>query len=446
MDQAVLERRWRRRASSLSGRLNLGWWLERFNALAVAGLLLFALAIVALRTWREGFLQTGLVFGSATGLVVTFALAAWIWERRRFVGVEEGLVRLDDRLGLHNRLSSASKKIGPWPEFAPDDLRALPRWQPARAWLPGLTALALVAAAWWIPVPKREAGPLVAPVEPGAWEQMEDWLATLEEEDLVEEELIEEMQKKIEELRDQPEEEWFSHSSLEATDTLAESLGLEIRDLAREMETLERDLATLQAFSSQLGPAAREQLEKEFGEALDALGENGLQVNEELLKQLQGIDPSKLGKETLSGLSAEQLKALQEQLRQGSGKLGSLEGLPGEGEDGSQLAMGMGMSETPGLAPGMGGISRGRGDAPLFFGKEDEGLGTSNLETVENPDLSRATVGEVLGLGETERELDRTPAAPGEGGAISSPGRGGEAVSRETLLPDEQAVLKRYFK
>ena len=51
-------------------------------------------------------------------------------------------------------------------------------------------------------------------------------------------------------------------------------------------------------------------------------------VNEELLKQLQEIDPSKLGKETLSKLSGEQLKQVQDQLRKSSGALGSMEGLP----------------------------------------------------------------------------------------------------------------------
>ncbi len=86
-------------------------------------------------------------------------------------------------------------------------------------------------------------------VEPGAWEQMEDWLATLEESGVVEEEMIEELEGRIEEFRDQPEDEWFSHSSLEATDTLQDSLGMQIRDLAAEMNTLERDLSALKTFS-----------------------------------------------------------------------------------------------------------------------------------------------------------------------------------------------------
>src|SRR5690606_33870508 len=144
-------------------------------------------------------------------------------------------------------------------------------------------------------------------------------------------------------------------------------------------------------------------------------------------------------------LSTEQLEALQEQLRKGAGALGSMEGLPelaGEGQ------WGFGEEEVAGL-PGMegaGGIARGRGDAPLFFGEKEHELGTSNLEGIANDDFSKATVGEVLGLGEAEREIDRTAMGPATGGAVESLGQGGEAVSRETLLPEEQAVLKRYFK
>src|SRR5690606_17985998 len=114
-------------------------------------------------------------------------------------------------------------------------------WNTARAWLPGLGALALVATAWWVPIPERIPARAKV-VEPGSWERMEDWLAAIEEEGLVEEEAIKEFESRVEELRNQPEEEWFSHSSLEATDTLEQALGMEIRDLAAEMAALDRNL------------------------------------------------------------------------------------------------------------------------------------------------------------------------------------------------------------
>ncbi len=444
MTQATLERLWKRRAASLARRINLGWWLERFNTLLLGGLLLFAILLLVGRTWRAEWLSPAWVGGALASLLALLGGAAWWLGRRQFVGAEAGLVRLDDRLSLNNRLVSAASSVGPWPEFSAGRRGAADfRWNAARAWLPGLGALALVAAAWWVPIPERTA-PTAKVVEPGAWERMEDWLATLEEEGIVEEESIKEFANRIEELRDQPEEEWFSHSSLEATDTLRQSLGMEIRDLAAEMAALERNLSALGQFSSQMSEAAKEQLAKEIQQALDAMEGGGLAVDESLMKQLKGIDPSKLGQGTLGNLSAEQLKALQDQLRQGSGALGSMEGLP-------ELSEGMAMGQGgPGFGegeePGFGGVSRGRGDAPLFFGDKEDRLGTSNLEQVGNDDFSKAAIGEVLGLGETEREIDQTAEGPVSGGAVGSVGQGGEAVSRETLLPDEQAVLKRYFK
>jgi hypothetical protein len=445
MNSSAQERFWTRRAAALARRVNLGWWLDRFNSLVVVSLVVFALVILAVRTYAASFLTLPLVAGCLGGLLLLLALMAWLLSRARYIGMEEGLVRLDDRLQLNNRLSAAYHRVGPWPGNVEDRAAAGFRWLYGRALLPALLALALVAAAWYVPVKMAPSGDLAAPVEPGAWEQMEDWLATLEEENLIEESTIEELESRIEELRDQPEEEWFSHSSLEATDTLADSLGRQLRDLATEMAALERNISTLKSFSTQMSESARAEKLKEFQEALDALEGSGLEVNEALMKQLKEMDPSSLGQETLSGLSAEQLKSLQEQLQNGSGALGSLEGLPSMGEDPSlQQGMGMGMGE--GLAPGQGGVDRGRGDAPLFFGDNEDNLGTNKIENIKNEDLSRATIGEVLGLGETEREIDETATGPQAGGGVLSTGQGGDAVSRETLRPDEQAVLKRYFK
>jgi len=445
MNPTAQERFWTRRAASLARRVNLGWWLDRFNALVVVSLVVFALVILAARTYAASLLTLPVVAGSLGGIVLVLALVAWILSRRRYIGLEEGLVRLDDRLQLHNRLTTAYARVGPWPASVEDRSAAAFRWLYGRALLPALLALALVAAAWYVPVKEALAGDLAAPVEPGAWEQMEDWLATLEEENLIEESAIEELESRIEELRDQPEEEWFSHSSLEATDTLADNLGRQLRDMAREMAALDRNISALKGFSKQMSEEARAEKLREFQEALEALDGNGLAANEALMKQLQELDPSSLGEETLSGLSAEQLKSLQEQLQKGSGALGSLEGLPAMGDDPS-MQPGMGMGMGMGMVPGRGGVDRGRGDAPLFFGDTEDDLGTNNIEKVKNEDFSRAAIGEVLGLGETERELDESATGPRTGGGVSSTGQGGDAVSRETLRPDEQAVLKRYFK
>ena len=45
-----------------------------------------------------------------------------------------------------------------------------------------------------------------------------------------------------------------------------------------------------------------------------------------------------------------------------------------------------------------------------------------------------------------KHEIDETKTGPREAGAVKSVGQGGETIWRESLMPDEKAVLKRYFK
>ena len=81
----------------------------------------------------------------------------------------------------------------------------------------------------------------------------------------------------------------------------------------------------------------------------------------------------------------------------------------------------------------------------MFYGDEDD-LGTNNIEKVTNEDLSRASLGDLLSVGATEHEEDKQASGSQAGGRVSSNGQGGDAVWRESLIPEEQALLKRYFK
>ncbi|MBP6601131.1 MAG: hypothetical protein KA250_04970 [Verrucomicrobiales bacterium] len=455
MSQSTPERYWTRRASLLARRVNLGWCLERLNGMVVIAASLAALTIFAMRIARGNnlpLLPTGLGLAALSFFLIVLAAFRG---RRRFIGTEQALVRLDEHLSLNSRLISAWKAVGDWPAI-PSHREAAGelRWVPLRVWTPLVISVALVAAAWYLPVSPQGMTLKLPPVEPGLWEEMEDWIATLQNEELIDDSAIKELEGKIEELREQPGKEWFSHSSLEATDTLADTLGREIRELESGLTTLDRSISALDHFSSEMSAASREMKMQEFNEALEALKGSGLGVDEDLLKKLQQIDPAQLGQETLANLSAEQLKSLQKSLQKGAQALGSLEGLPSVSDDpsldsfaaGESGQLGEGLGEGQGEAPGAGGVSRGRGDAPLSYGEKTSDLGTSTMEKISNTDFSRATPGEVLGLGETERKLDQSPVAPRAGGTLGSAGSGGEAVSREVLRPDEEAVLKRYFK
>ncbi|MEC5125473.1 hypothetical protein VSU19_01825 [Verrucomicrobiales bacterium BCK34] len=443
------EQKWRSRAASVARRFNTGWWMDRFNILLVSICVALSVLVLSWRTFGQLPVSWELALIILGAVLVALGIVAWTLSRRRFITSEVALVRLDDRLELRNQLISAANSRAPWPAFteAGPEMREKMglRWNPVATLLPGFFALLILFAAWVAPLPASVPKEPEVVAEPGAWEQMEEWLAKLEEEEVIDEEGIEELEGKIEELRDQPEDEWFSHASLEATDSLQESIGKDIQEMASDMATLERDIAALETFASALSEDAKKKLLEEFDKALESLEANGMKPDEELLKQLKNLDPSQLGQESMNQLSKEQLESLQKQLGKSSEALGSMEGLPKMGDDPSIQGLSEEEKLALGMSPGSGAINRGRGDAPLYFGDKED-LNTSNVEKVENLDLSRASLGETLGLGETEHEIDKGESGNTTGGAISSAGRGGEAVSRENLLPDEQALLRRYFK
>lgn len=111
-----------------------------------------------------------------------------------------------------------------------------------------------------------------------------------------------------------------------------------------------------------------------------------------------------------------------------------------------KLINGVGSGTGAGKGAGKGGTNRGPGTAPITLADDESNLGTNNLETVDSNDLSRAAPADLIGITQTEHELDKTANGSEAGGTIDSAGSGGETVWKESLLPGEKAVLKKYFK
>src|SRR5690606_13636184 len=123
---------------------------------------------------------------------------------------------------------------GAWP--APRVLPRSLRWSRQRLALPPLAAVAFLSLAGWMPLTQQTAAPFQAPEEPVAWQEIEAWTETLEESDLFEEEALAQWKEQVHKLRDQPAEEWYSHSSLEAGDNLRENADEAIRQLQNGLE------------------------------------------------------------------------------------------------------------------------------------------------------------------------------------------------------------------
>jgi hypothetical protein len=440
-DQVQLSTAWLKQARRTRRKVNVGWWLARAMPLLVmAGVIGFAVIFVL----RSRGLELGWdrVWPWAVSGFAALMITGWLQARQQFVSTSQALVRLESELHLHNALTTAVAGHGVWPALAAttdDGWRW--RWQTVGG--PFATFIGSLALALWLPV-AQDAEARGPTVEPQAWAQMEDWLEKLKEEKIVTEEEKEAQLAKISDLRDQPPEKWFSHESLNAGDTLKEQLQHDIKQLAQNLTTAERSLNALKNYADQLSVETKEQLLKDFDQALADMKSSALELDPEMLKSIAGLDPK-----DLKGLSESQMKQLRESMKKKAGACNGMCKNPGflgdgEGED-DELAE-MLKKQGQGERPGNGGITRGPGTAPLTLSDEENDFGTNKNEAVSNTDMSRAQVGDMLALQNGKHEVDKTAKGPQAAGTVQNAGQGGEQVWRESLTPDEKAVLKRVFK
>ncbi|WP_395747242.1 hypothetical protein [Prosthecobacter sp.] len=448
-DQVQLSTAWLRQARRTRRKVNLGWWLARAMPLLVIGGVLGFIVIFVLRS-RGMELGWHHVWPWVASGFALLLITGWLLARQQFVSTSQALVRLESELHLHNALTTASAGRGVWPALvsAADDGW---RWRWRAVGGPVVAFAASLALAILLPV-AQDAEAKGPTVEPQAWAQMEDWLEKLKEDQIVTEEEKQEQLAKISELREQPPEKWFSHESLNAGDTLKEQLQRDIKQLAQNLTTAERSLNALKNYADQLSVEAKEQLLKDFDQALADMKSSALELDPSLLKALEGIEPK-----NLQGLSKEQMKQLRESMKKKAGACNGMCKNPGflgdgEGED-DELAEALGLLKKQGQGlgldgegPGNGGVTRGPGTAPLTLSDEENDFGTNKNEAVSNTDMSRAQVGNMLALQNGRHEVDKTARGPQAAGTIQNAGQGGEQVWRESLTPEEKAVLKRVFK
>lgn len=441
-DQATLSARWHRLARRTAWKVNVAWLLESLTPLLIgAGTLGFA-GIVWLRSRAVVIDPLQAWPWLAAAVVLAFSLALLL-ARRRFISSQAALVRLESQLHLHNALTVAQLGRGSWPEIPSTAVDGL-AWRWSRVGGPFAICVVSLITALYLPISPDVAAVLPS-VEPQAWQQMDQWLEKLQEEKIITPESKEEQAGKLDALRDQPQEKWFSHESLNASDTLKEQLQRELANQSQNMAQAERSLNALQNYADKLSEQAKDQLLKEFDEALEGMKSGQLELDPKLLKELSQIDPK-----NLKSLSKEQLDQLRESLKN---KGGTCEGMggkgflgDGEGKD-DEIADGLGGQAGEGdEKPGKGGITRGPGTAPLTLSKEENDFGTNKNEAVSNQDMSRAQLGSMLGLQDGKHEVDKTYTGPTAAGDASNKGQGGQQVWRESLTPEEKAVLKRVFK
>lgn len=452
---AAAQNAWQSQARRVALKVNFAWWLQRFSAPLMLGTLIGTAALLWFRR-QHPEITTPQWLGMITLAITLIAGICWIFVRRQFETPEQSMVRIEAAMRLRSGLSAAMAGVAPWPEV-PEKVHAGLRWNWQRVLLPPLAALLLIGAGLLIPL-HRLLPAAAAPDQPQAWERTESELAKLEEEKVVDQEYIEEVRKKIEDLRAQDPQEWFSHSSMEATDNMRKEHRSETNRLEREMSKATKALEALQS-NPQLGEKEKARLANEFDQAMQGMQNGAMKPNPALMEQLKGLNPNELGK-----LSPEQMKQLQQNLQknaqqlqgqcqQGEGGQGDewLDELLADGSgnqqgEGKCKGQGEGEGEAEGEGPGKGGVNRGPGHDPNLLGKASQELETGAMQGLKATDLSRTLPGDLLELQDGKHDVDTSASKVSGGGDVSDTGKGGDRVWKESLAPQEQKALKKFFE
>ena len=452
---------WERRARLLAAEINAGWWLSSWLPTALAIGIAGTFALLWAR-WQAVELVP-FAWGAIGVALVLAAVAAWFQSRPRFESVASARVLLEERLGLHARLSSAAAGVGDWPRRRIDlDGRWPVRLRATRPAMLLAMVGAMLAAAMAIPVADAGAFRRRSIEAPADAEIVSKWIEELRREKAIDERSASEVNDRIEAILERPRDAWYEHATLEAAGTLREQTAAELAALARNLAAAEQAAADLAAAPAGAASSEKQRDSQALAAAARQLALGGMRP--------AGDAGEKLGKEAaeaLADLSPEQLRELAAALRANRSKLKAalaraanfdLAALGPESDCegckpcGTCQACREGKPCKKGACAacsraGRGGISRGPGEAPMKAGKEED-LGATRRELVTAPtDVERSAAGELLDVVDAEHAVDESAyAGPQAGGSIAPAADGGGPSRVDNLLPREQDAVRRFFK
>jgi len=460
---------WRRQTWLLAAEINSGWWLSFWLPwvlfIGIAG----TFALLWTR-WQAPRL-TGWTWGAIGAALLVAAVVAFLQARRSFESLAAARVLLEERLGLHARLSSAAAGVGQWPERRID---LDTRWPVRIRWQRMLLAILFVAGMLELAtiVPIADAGAverhtIESPTDAAV---VTDWLDQLRREKAIDETSAEELAERVDSLLERPKDSWYEHATLEATGTLREQTAADLAQLARNLASAARAAEDLAAAERSPGDAASDDAASALAAAAGKLSRGGIRPGARAAERLGASRPDSLG-----DLSAEDLTALAEAFRDNRAALeaalakGKNFDLSALGPDADDLLGGNCENCKPcgecerckngkackhgrcaacaGRHAGRGGINRGPGEAPMRAGQEED-LATRRVEQIEAPtDIARAAAGELLEVVDGQHAVDEGAyQGPQVGGRAKLTGDGGGPTRVDNLLPREQDAVRRFFK
>ncbi len=455
------KRYWMQQAAKLSRRINLAWFLDGFaGPLLIAAVIGSVLVLGVRREFPE--LHPAILGGSLATLFLILGLIILKRAWKRFESPPQALVRIEASQKMNSALSAASAGIVPWPE-RPKNLSESLSWHLPKTLTPPAAALILLAIGLLIPIKPKSLDDSQTSREPQAWSQLDSQLEKLTEDAMVDEKYLEDMKERLDQLRAQEEEQWFSHASLEATDSLKESHNSSLDDLQKDLSEAADAMKELTDAAKDLNSEQKQKLAEQFEDAMQGLQNGAMKPNEALMNQLSQLDPKEMG--NLNQEQLDQLKENMEKLKESLNEAGE-----GQGDDWDDqlLGDGEGEGEGKGQCPeggkcpkggdckgecegeegngtGKGGIQRGPGHDPNVLKNPKDPLAVGDLAALEAKDLSRALPGDLLQIQDGKHSVKQTPSTLSSGGQATK-GAGGDRVWKESLNPEEQRALKNYFE
>ena len=446
-----MEKEWLSLGNSLKNKINLAWFLAVWTPWATGFCFAYLILTIVIKKNYHLFYQNyeTQVFSFSAVLFIALSLKTYLHSKKSFYNTEDAIKKIDSKLGMNCQVIQAYHKQSEWP-ILPDSTDHGILFKTQSYMTPCLTIVCILAALL-IPI-----SPLVPKIEipPSTWSEIQKKIDTMKNSKDLDQKVPKELQKKLDELKKQPSSKWFSHSSLEAADSINEHIDGHQNKLKRRLQKasnlLKRMEMIRQFINKHQDPDDRQKVTSELGRDLQRLQKEMDEETKKLLEeyfQLSQKLKNQIGKAKASPydgpaqqLTADQLKKLIERLKR---LKGALKG-DGEGEGQGQSAPGKSGSGT---IPGFPGINRGPGDGGNPLGEGQSPKLKGNTEAVKGNLTPDSLPGEVISLENCKRKID-TKAYKGiqKSGDSKNKGEGGDAVWQNHLLPEEQDLLKRYFK
>ena len=401
-------------------------------------------------------------------VLIPIFLCALVMARRRMPSQAAVRAVLDKQSGCGGLLMAEDQTdMGDWLRRMPSVVAPRLRWKGRRASGLFLSAALFVAISFIVPVRfAAMAGDRPLDVAREA-EKLADEIEALKKEEIIEEAKADSLEQKIAEVRsdasgEDPAKTW------EALDHIQDAVTKTTQEAMEKMAANSQRLGQAEALSKAMA---------DDGGAMDS------KLMSEAMKELSDLSQSATGANELaeSGLSQETLDALKagslskEQLKQLSGALGKSKGKLSErlaklrdaglidlktlkqcenaGKcDSAGLASflaenagDMSVDELMALWPGKGGVSRGRGDAPMSWSDGTSERGAKFKEQVLSPSaLAGLKDSQLVGRSVGAPTVEKNGAA--RAGALAGASSGGGSAFTQGVLPRHKGAVKRYFE